>query len=246
MELNIAIVDDRTEDIDIVILMARQYLQNNQNLKINFSKFCSGEIFFHQLAGNNYHAIFVDICMEGMNGIELSRRLRLLDSNISIIFMSTTTEYVFETFQATPFGYLIKPYSFEQFSELMDKIFHHYSAITKSVLVKIPHSEISIETDTICRVLSCGHNTELKTSSGNVLRSIDSLNYFQKKLLGEENFIECNRGIIINMDYVLTVKDGDIVMQDGSHYPMRIRNKKELTTKITKYLSQKLKGGMYL
>ena len=111
MDLNIAVIDDHAQDIDTVISMIKKYLNNKKNLKINISSFYSGESFFKQFVTNGFHAVFVDICMDGMSGIELSRRFRQSDSNIAIIFMSTTTEYVFETFRATPFGYLIKPYS---------------------------------------------------------------------------------------------------------------------------------------
>lgn len=246
MDLHIAVIDDRIEDIDTVVSMTKQYLNNNQELKISISSFYSGESFLKQFSANMFHAVFVDICMDGMNGIELSRRLRLLDSKVAIIFMSTTKEFVFETFKVTPFGYLIKPYTFEQFSEVMDKIFSSFFTAKKTIKIKIPHSEILIEKDSIFSALSSGHNTELKTISGKIIRSVDSFACFQKNLLCEENFIECNRGIIVNMDLVLTVKNNDIVMQDGSLYPIRVRNKKDISTKITRYLSQKLKGELYL
>ena len=246
MNLNIAVIDDSNNDIDTVTSMTKQYLHNNQNIIINISSFYSGEAFFKQLVSNSFHAVFLDICMEGMNGIELSRRLRSIDSKVAIIFMSTTTEFVFETFKATPFGYLIKPFTYEQFAEVMDKTVNHFSTVKKTILIKIPRSEISIEIDTIYSALSCGHNTEIKTISGTVIRSIDAFNYFKENLLLEKNFIECNRGVLVNMDFVLTIKNNDIVMQDGTLYPIRIRNKKTVMTEITKYLSQKLKGELYI
>ena len=246
MELSVAVIDDRIEDIDTVVSMTKKYQLGYQDIKINISSFCSGESFLKQFTANGFHAVFVDICMDGMNGIELSRRLRNSDSSIAIIFMSTTTEYVFETFMATPFGYLIKPFTFEQFSEIMDKTVDNFSVVKKTIPVKIPRSEISVETDTILSILSSGHNTKILTISCNTIRSIDPFSYFQDKLLCENNFIECNRGIIVNMDFVLTVKNNDVVMQDGTLYPIRIRNKKNVVTEITKYLSQKLKGELYL
>lgn len=246
MNLNIAVIDDRVEDIDIVIDMTKRYVQENEGIQINISSFCSGEAFIKQFTANEFHAVILDICMDGMNGIELSRRVRSSDLHAAIIFMSTTTEYVFDTFAATPFGYLIKPFTYEQLAEVLTKAVRYFSAVKKTIVVKIPRSEIVLETDTIFSVISCGHNTEIKISSGSTIRSIDSYNYIQDKLLCQNNFVECNRGILINMDYILTIKNNNIVMQDETQYPIRIRSKKEIAAKVTKHLSKKLKGALYL
>ena len=246
MELNIAVIDDRVEDIDTVISMIKRYMNKDRDISVSISSVTSGEAFLKQFAAGKFHVVFLDICMFGMNGIELSRRIRSLDMNVAIVFMSTTTEYVFETFKATPFGYIIKHYTFEQFAEIMDKTVSHFSTVKKTIAVKIPRSEILLEADTILAVLSCGHNTEIHTASDKTIRSVEPFNYFQKNLMCDNKFIECNRGIIINLDHVLTVKNNDVVMQNGTLYPIRIRNKKYIVTEITKYLSQKLKGELYL
>ena len=66
------------------------------------------------------------------------------------------------------------------------------------------------------------------------------------ELLSEQNFIECNRGIIINMDYVIMLKntDSDITMQDNTSYPIRYRDRKAIIGQITRYIATNLKGGI--
>ena len=137
MELNIAVVDDNAASISEVISMMRRFMHEVENITINISKFGSGEKFFKDFSKNAFHAVFLDICMDDMNGIELSRHLRSVDKNIAIIFMSTTTEFVFQTFQATPFGYLIKPFSFEQFAEIMNKTVKFFSENNKNISIRI-------------------------------------------------------------------------------------------------------------
>ena len=245
MELNIAVVDDNAASISEVISMMRRFMHEVENITINISKFGSGEKFFKDFSQNAFHAVFLDICMDDMNGIELSRHLRSVDKNIAIIFMSTTTEFVFQTFQATPFGYLVKPFSFEQFAEIMNKTVKFFSENNKNISIRISRMEITLELENICSVTANGHNTEIKTVSGNIIKSVDTYKYFQSHLLCEDYFLECNRGILVNMNCIVNVQENNIIMKDGAIFPIKLRSKKDVMTKLTKYLSKTLKGEMF-
>lgn len=59
--------------------------------------------------------------MGDINGLELAGRIRKCDNDISIIFMSTTREFVFQSFAALPERYLCKPYEYAAFAEVMDR-----------------------------------------------------------------------------------------------------------------------------
>ena len=244
MELKIAVIDDLQSDIDTVISMTKRFIEGGANVTADIKPYSSGESFLHEYAKGMFHAVFLDICMEGMNGIELSRRIRAIDDSIAIIFMSTTTEFVFETFEATPFGYLVKPFTFEQFSAVMKKTVNHFSKVTRSINIKIPRSELSVDTDSIFSVVSSGHTTKVNTTSGEQINSTEKYEFFKTNLLTEPNFLECNRGIIINLDCVLTIKNTEVVMHNSTLYPLRTRNKKELVSQITRYISEKMKGEL--
>ena len=246
MELKIAVIDDMQKDIDNVISMTERFFRNKKNITAEVCSYSNGKSFFETFTKGDFHAIFVDICMGDMDGLELSIRLRAIDDDIAIIFMSSTTEFVFETFKSTPFGYLVKPYSFEQFSEVMEKTVKYYSKVDSSIRVRIPRSELSVGLDTIFSVVSNGHKTNVNTTSGQVIKTIEKYEYFKEELLKKENFVECNRGIIINMDCILTIKNADIVMVNGTLYPLRTRCRKELVSQITHYISQKIKGELFV
>ena len=141
MELKIAVIDDLKQDIDNVIALTERFFCDKET-SADVTSFSSGSSFFSSFAKGDFHIVFLDICMDEMNGIELSRRLRAVDDDIAIVFMSTTTEFVFETFRATPFGYLVKPYSYESFCEVMERAVKHFSKRSRSIDVRIPRSVI--------------------------------------------------------------------------------------------------------
>ena len=63
-----------------------------------------------------YQVVFLDICMEGTNGIETAQRLRAADPDLLIVFVTSSPEYVWDAFPVHPFDYLLKPYKEESLS----------------------------------------------------------------------------------------------------------------------------------
>ena len=53
---------------------------------------------------------FLDIEMRGMNGIELARRLKKIDENIQIVFVTAYEQYALQAYGVDAIGYLLKPY----------------------------------------------------------------------------------------------------------------------------------------
>ncbi len=186
--------------------------------------------------------VLVDICMDGMNGLELSQRLRAFDKDIVIIFISTTTEFVFETFKALPHGYLRKPFSFEEFRETMDRAVSGFIPIEKNIIVKMPRCEKSVNADSILSAYSDNHNTVLRLHGGE-MRTISTYTEIARLLLAIDGFVECNRGIIINSNYFLSQSGNNVNMSDGTVYPVRRQDRKTISDIIIKNLSRKMKGG---
>ena len=53
-------------------------------------------------------------------------------------------------------------------------------------------------------------------------RAVDNFAQVEQQLLEQENFLVCNRGVIVNMDKVLRFDDDCIEMLDGKPYPSTI------------------------
>lgn len=66
----------------------------------------------------NFDMVFLDIQMDGMNGIEAARKLRERNAQTIVIFITGMREYVFEAFDVHAFQYLLKPIMEEKFREV--------------------------------------------------------------------------------------------------------------------------------
>lgn len=68
-----------------------------------------------------FDIVFLDIRMEGMNGMEAARALRAAGSDAVIIFVTALEEYVYEAFDVGAFHYLVKPLDRGKFYEVLSK-----------------------------------------------------------------------------------------------------------------------------
>ena len=69
---------------------------------------------------------FLDIRMQGMNGLELARRLKLLHPAVVLIFCTAYTEYAFDAIGMYAKGYLMKPISAENIVRTLDEMVYDW------------------------------------------------------------------------------------------------------------------------
>ena len=93
-----------------------------ENENISCSCFASGDEFLRAGWREGYQVVFLDICMEGTNGIETAQRLRAADPDLLIVFVTSSPEYVWDAFPVHPFDYLLKPYKEEKFEQLAGEL----------------------------------------------------------------------------------------------------------------------------
>ena len=86
--------------------------------KADILLYASGE---EVLAGELPDILLLDIQMQGKSGIETAKELRRMSGQIIIIFVTAIEDYVFQSFDVDAFHYLVKPFSDEKFSEVIQK-----------------------------------------------------------------------------------------------------------------------------
>lgn len=245
MELNIAVVDDLENDRKRIEVYIDRYFSDRRNRSVRIWHYSNAEDFLKSYRKNDYHILFLDICMGDMNGLELAERIRSCDNNIRIIFMSTSQEFVFAAFSVHPEGYLCKPYEYDAFTDLMTKTIGGMSEKEKYLTIQFPRSkQETTNVNDIMSVVSNNHSVNVNLITGEIWESNMLFSEFQTMLQNEPGFLECNRGIIINMNYAVQIKNDTFIMQDGTIYPIRRRGRKDISAKFTKYLADKMRRSL--
>lgn len=112
--MHIAVCDDERE-----ICEELQEMIIRQMPDCEVAAFTSGEELLESRFP--YDILFLDIQMEGMNGISTARELRKRKEEVILIFITAVREYVFDAFDVAAFHYLLKPVSAGKMAEVLER-----------------------------------------------------------------------------------------------------------------------------
>ncbi len=241
MLIPIALVDDLEEDSTRLRGAINRWFEAHPEHSCRLYVYQSAEAMLE--AQPHVVMAFLDIRMDGLSGIELARRLRNLDEKILLVFLSTSREYAFDAFPIHPFDYLDKPCRQEDVSRVMNEALRLMTTVDPTVVIRVARAEHEIPMRRIVSVVASGHNVDVTLVKGAKLRSIMTFSELEAMLSKNEAFLPCNRGVLINMDHVIGVRDDMFLMQDGSSFPLRSRGRAELMARFTQYQISRLKGG---
>lgn len=230
MALPIAIVEDQTLDAQRLEELLQQQLPEAE-----CTWFTCGDDFLRAATEPGLYAVvFLDICMEGTSGIETAQQLRRADPEVLIVFVTSSPEYVWDAFPVHPFDYLLKPYEEEKFRKLAAELRRVLCRTEPELEVRIARQTVQLPLRKVLYAMAQNHFVRVVSEDGEC-RAACGFAQVEEKLRTEENFMSCNRGIVINMDKVLRFEDDCIEMLDGTRLPVRQKDKNALFAHFTQY-----------
>lgn len=232
MELRFAVVEDRLPDAQRLESLLRLAFGGGQPLVCDHYE--SGDAFLAAFPSKNYQVVFLDICMEGTNGIETARILRRADPDLLLVFVTSSPEYVWDAFPVHPFDYLLKPYREEKLFQLADELRRVLFRAEPELEVRIARQQVHLPLRKIQYAMAQNHYVRVVSDDGEC-RAVSTFSQVEQLLRAQENFLVCNRGVILNMDKVLRLDSDCFEMLDGTCLPVRQKDKNTLFAQFTQY-----------
>ena len=209
MGLNIAICDDEE-----IIREQIKELTEKEKSGLCMELYETGDALL--ASRKQFDIVFLDIQMEGTDGIETAKRLRQRDEDTILIFITGIREYVFEAFDVAAFHYLLKPIEEDKFREVFRRaereLEKRKSKRRETVFIKTRNRSFSLEKDSILYIESRGKKVEIHTT-GETIEAYASMNEMEGQLGG--GFFRCHRGYLVNMAYVAEYDSGSITLNNG-------------------------------
>ena len=120
--IKIAFCDDDMEVLhQMNELIDRYRVERNED--ITYAAFQSPfELLTEIEKGIRPDILFLDVVMPGQNGMDVAKEIRQYDTNMKIIFLTSSPEFAVESYSVGAYFYQLKPIWEESFFRLMDEV----------------------------------------------------------------------------------------------------------------------------
>lgn len=165
--------------------------------------------------------LFLDVVMPGQNGMDVAKEIRQYDTNMKIIFLTSSPEFAVESYSVGAYFYQLKPIWEESFFWLMDAVLAECEKKKKNSLIlrsKDGITRIDLQQLEYCEVL--GRKLLFHLENGAVLESAGSLDDLAGQLMQYSNFFRPHRSFLVNMEYIQNISSRSIKMVNDAEIPI--------------------------
>ena len=167
--------------------------------------------------------------------------IRERDSEVSMVFLTGSDDYVLDGYRVFAAGYFIKPLAEhgEDFARTVSHIFPKIKERHKELHVRTGRIEFSVPyrnvryVDITDRHHVCLHLVDQDVNVTMTYEDVCGV------LAEDSRFVECHYRILVNMEYIRSMGKEEFVLKNGERIPISQRKQKETKAKYMHYLAHK-------
>lgn len=217
--LKIAICDDDVHELSRISNMLNQY-KTEKKAPLKFDIFSNPFQLLECMKCKAYGVLFLDVLMPGMNGLATAHEIRTFDSDVKIIFLTSSPEFAVESYNVKAHYYLLKPCTTEKLFHILDRIFLEKMSTEEMLSIMQPSGLIRFPIGKMEFLEVYSKKLMFHFSDGSLKEIRGSLSDFENKLLCKNNFFKVHRSYIINMEYIQSINAKEITTYSGQIVPV--------------------------
>lgn len=225
--MKIALVDDEPKYLDEMTGLVHDFCTQHC-CQIETVPFLNGEAFLEASRDGGFSAVFMDIYMDGMDGVAAALKMRGMDNKCVLVFLTSSMDFMPEAFSCHAFEYIIKPFSPQRIFQVLTDILEVLPPLQKYIEVISDRKTVRIFLDEIASVITDAHYLDITLTSGEMLHCRMTMPEFVELTGRDSRFLPVNKGITVNVEYILEFEDNCCVMENGTRFPVRVRDRLQI------------------
>lgn len=233
--MKVAICDDESRWVE-EIKERIEDLRYEETMEVEIDCFTNQEELLEKAAAEKYHLIYLDIEMEGKNGIEVARILKECNPTCIVIFVTAFENYVTDAFKVSAFQYISKPIDYRLFKAELQRAINKYKKTNLIKIFKVKEGKRAFNLSEIISVESYYNTTLIRTTRGTFVTNYENLRKIRKEIL-DYDFVRVQSGFIVNMNYIIGMKYREVELVTGQVLSVSMTGFQRVLEKYHRFLN---------
>lgn len=220
--LRIAVVEDDKNYAE----QLKEYLQRyetEKRKKLTVTVFSDGEDIVTDYSAD-FDIILMDVEMTFMDGMTAAEKIRELDSEVVIIFITNMPQYAIQGYRVDALDYVLKPISYFAFSQRIDRALTRVKKHgSRFITVSMKGGRQKVDISRLCYVEVRDHDLIYHMTDGDLITK-GTIKEAEDALAGE-SFFRCNRCYLLNLEHVENFQGSDVTVNGDVIQVSRSRKK---------------------
>lgn len=229
--INVCIVEDEAEQANLLKNYISKY-SNAHGEQFSITYLPDGMDLVDDFKGQ-FDIILLDIQMKHLDGMAAAEKIRQMDSDVIIIFITSTVQYAVQGYAVDALGYVLKPVPYTQFEQLFVKATQRVQAKQKHVYIKVSVEDKQLKLD-------CESINYIESQRNNVIIHCNDQDYVTagplkrfEEMLSDHGFSKCHNAYVVNLSSVEAVQKEEVLLTSGETLPISRAKKKEFMAALT-------------
>ena len=158
-----------------------------------------------------YDIIFLAVEMPHLDGMESARRIRALDNDVLLIFITNMAQYAIKGYAVDALDYVLKPVPYFAFSQQLQKAVNQLARRVRHYLaVPVDGGLRRLDAAAVYYIESEGHRIRFYTEDGE-FSAPGTLKALEEKLASQP-VARCNSGYLVNLAQVSGVQQNTVLV----------------------------------
>jgi len=237
--VTIFLCDDNNQAVEQYSTLIKRIAEKN-HININLSVFYSGEsLIFHMSDSPDLpDIIYLDVLMGSLNGVDTAKRLRELGCNAEIVFLTSSEDYVFDSFDAFPVHYLLKDETTEEkFAQVFLRAVQLIDGdAAKKLVCQSGGAKSIIPIKEIAYFDIWKGVVTVHYGQGKTFKYWMTMEELEEQLRGKD-FIRTHRSYIVNLQYISKFARRAVMLKTGESIPVGITYEEKVKSDFLDYMT---------
>ena len=230
--IHIAICDDEKDFVVYLSDLLKQYAAETC-AEIKITAYYDGMELIEKY-DTTIDFIFLDIQMRLVNGLRAAERIRQMDEKVSIIFLTTLTQYGLEGYKYQATNYIVKPMKYLRLKAEMDQwLRRHQKEDSPAIVIINDTGKYKVFLKSLSYIETFNRNLLLHTEQENII-CYKSMKEMERDLQ-DKGFVRCHTSYMVNLFYVKGVNKLELELITGAVIPISQPKRKEFMEKLAEY-----------